>query len=243
MINTQNNYSMASKAMQYQDQMVADRQPGEEMSFSSGSLSPVAPSAASSSVAPTTAAQLPASIRNGDAAAKQAYDDRARRSSRSSSISSRKSSPTTATGQDGSGDGSATARNSASGLMGSDPASSMYSQLLAERADLGPDGLRRNRHGAGSSPRRSIQRSGRRRRPRPRRCGTASVGSGPAQPQRWRRDHRRAADCDRVDGYDFDRRRRDRGRAGNRHHAEHRHIGLGRERGSKRPEKSGEAED
>ena len=104
------------------------------MSFTSGIL-PVDPSLSATTTTPVNSALLPASIRNGDPAAKQAYNtavgfEQMLVDQLSQELASTAAGPDGSS--DGSGDGSSdgSSGDSASGLMGSDPASSIYSQML-----------------------------------------------------------------------------------------------------------------
>jgi hypothetical protein len=100
------------------------------MSFTSG-ITPVDPSLSQPTTTPVSEALLPASIRNGDSTAKQAYNtalgfEQMLVDQLSQELASTAASP------DGSSDGSSddSSGDSTSGLMGSDPASSIYSQML-----------------------------------------------------------------------------------------------------------------
>jgi Rod binding domain-containing protein len=105
------------------------------MSFISSTGIPpsgVSPVPTTNSVAPANQALVPASIRNGDAAAKQAYQTGLGFEQMLVDQLTQQLAATATGSSDGSSDGSddGSSDGSASGLMGSDPASNMYSMML-----------------------------------------------------------------------------------------------------------------
>lgn len=110
------------------------------MSFSSPSLSSIAPALSSAGTAPINPALEPASVRNGPPAAKQAYQvalsfEQLLVSQLTQELAKSVTGSSDASSSDGSSsDGSSSdpSSSTASGLMGSDPTSSAYASMLPQ---------------------------------------------------------------------------------------------------------------
>jgi Rod binding domain-containing protein len=105
------------------------------MSFSSPSLSSIAPALSSAGTAPINPALEPASVRNGPPAAKQAYQvalsfEQLLVSQLTQELAKSVTGSSDASSSDGSS--SDASSSTASGLMGSDPTSSAYASMLPQ---------------------------------------------------------------------------------------------------------------